>query len=30
VTGFVNPPIGKALASDHAKQLVVALGVGDL
>lgn len=30
MTGFTNPPIGKALAFDHREQLVVALGIGDL
>jgi hypothetical protein len=30
VTGFTNPPIGKALAFDHGEQLVVAFGVGHL
>lgn len=30
VIGFTNPPIGKALAFNLGKQLVVALVVGDL
>src|SRR5690606_15819992 len=30
VTGFTNPQIGEALASDHGKQLIVTLGIADL
>jgi hypothetical protein len=28
--GFTNPPVGEALSADHRKQIVLALGIGDL